>query len=371
MTHIFRLLSVLALGMVLASCGGLPGGGPSSRQVMREAQSGTGDFAIYFVTRAFLPTVRKWPATGDAERLPWIGRSQGARTQIIQPGDTLSLRIWDSSENSLLIAGGARNVPLEQVRVASNGTVFLPYLGDVSVVGLTPDLARRQLQEDLEAIVPSAQVELAMTEGRQNSVELIGGVRNPGTYPMPDRNYTVRSLLSAGGGVDTGLNNPQIRLVRGNAIFGTSVGDLLDRPGHDTLLRGGDQVFVEEDIRYFLSFGATGTQARYPFSRDRMSAMDAVSIMGGVNDSKADAKGLLILREYPASAVAPGMRGPRNTRVVFSINLTSLDGLFSARNFDIQPNDVVLATEAPMKSVLTISNIVGNLLGVFNNAGLI
>jgi polysaccharide export outer membrane protein len=227
------------------------------------------------------------------------------------------------------------------------------------------------LQQDLEAIVPSAQVELAMTEGRQNSVELIGGVRAPGTYPMPDRNYTVRSLLSAGGGVDSALNNPQIRLVRGNSIYGTSVEDLLDQPGYDTLLRGGDQIFVEDDTRYFLSFGATSTEAQHPFTRDRVSAMDAVSIIGGVNDAKADAKGLLILREYPASAVAPGERGPRNTRVVFSINLTSLDGLFSARNFDIQPNDVVMATESPLNDVLAISNIIGNFFGIFNSTGLI
>ena len=371
MTRIFRLVSALALGILLASCGHLPGGAPDSRQVIKEAQSESGDFAVYFVTRAFLPTVQKWPATGDVERLPWIGRSEGARTQIIQPGDTLTLRIWDSSENSLLTADSERNVPLEQVRVAANGTVFLPYLGDVSVIGLTPDLARRQLQKDLEAIVPSAQVELAMTEGRQNSVELVGGVRTPGTYPMPDRNYTVRSLLSAGGGVDSGLVNPQIRLVRGNSIYGTSVESLLDQPGYDTLLRGGDQVFVEEDTRYFLSFGATGSEAQHPFTRDRVSAMDAVSIMGGVNDNKADAKGLLILREYPASAVAPGTRGPRNTRVVFSIDLTSLDGLFSARKFEVQPSDVIMATESPINDVLTISNIVGNFFGLFNSAGVI
>jgi len=364
-----RVLIFVLLCAGVSACGRLPAGAPASNEIIDQVQEDNGEFALYLVNRAFLPTVSKWPATGKQERLSWIGSSRGARTQIIQPGDTLSLNIWDSGENSLLTTEGQRFVPLEEVKVSANGTVFVPYVGNVSVIGLTPDLAREQLQSDLEAIVPSVQVQLSMTEGGQNSVRLIGGVAAPGTYPMPDRNYTVRSLLSDGGGVSLTLNNPQIRLVRGNAIYGTSMEKLLDTPGYDTLLRGGDQVFVEEDNRYFLSFGATGEEDLHIFTKDQVSAMDAVSIIGGVNEARADPKGLLILREYPASAVAPGVRGPRNTRVVFSVDLTTFDGLFSARNFAVQPNDLVLATESPINDVLTISNVIGNFFGVFSAAG--
>ena len=371
MFKLFKVLCLIGLSVGLASCGRLPAGGPASNEIIDQVQEDNGEFALYLVTRAFLPTVRQWPATGDQEHLGWIGKTQGARSQIIQPGDLLSLRIWDSSENSLLTPLETRDVQMPAIKVAPNGTIFMPYVGAVSVIGLTPDLAREELQTALEAIVPSAQVQLAMTEGRANSVDLVEGVVAPGSYPMPDRNYTVMSLIAAGGGVSPALQNPQIRLVRGSTIYGTSVERLLDNPGLDTLLRGGDQVFVEEDTRYFLSFGATGTEALHPFTKDRISAMDAVSIIGGVRDNRADPKGLLILREYPNSAVTPGTRGPRNTRVVFSVDLTSFDGLFSARNFDMNPGDLVLATESPINDPLTISNLVGNFFGVFSRAGVL
>lgn len=365
-------LAVLALAAFgPAACGRLPAGAPASNEIISQAQESAGEFAIYRVDRALLPTVSKWPVTGDIERLNWIGRSSGAKSQIIQPGDTLTLTLWDSSENSLLTAEEQRSAPLGALRVTPKGTIFVPYIGDVSVVGLTPDLARREIQAGLEAIVPSAQVQLAMTEGRGNSVELIGGVAQPGAYPMPDRNFSVLSLIAAGGGVNASLNNPQIRLVRGAAIYGASVEDLLDNPGLDTLLRGGDKVFIEDDNRYFLSFGATGTEALHIFPKDDVSAMDAVSIIGGVNDKKADPKGLLILREYPAAAVAPGVRGPRNTRVVFSVDLTTFDGLFSARNFAVNSGDVVIATESPINDALTISQLIGQLFGVFNAANVL
>jgi polysaccharide export outer membrane protein len=362
--HIF-LAALLCFGV--AACDRTPAGAPASNELIKQVDEENGEFALYLVNRAFLPTVQHWPETGERERLPWLRKSHGPRTQIIQPGDTLTLRVWDSSENSLLTAPTQRAVPLEQVRVAANGTVFVPYVGDVKVAGLTPALAREKLQSDLEVIVPSVQVQLAMQEGRANSVELVGGVGQPGTYPMPSRNYTVRSLLSDGGGVSATLQNPQIRLVRGNSIYGTSVERLLDNPSFDTLLRGGDQVFVEEDTRYFLSFGAAGTEDLHPFTRENMSAMDALSVVGGINDSRADPKGLLILREYPASAVAPGVRGPRNTRVVFSIDLTSFDGLFSARKFQINPNDLVLATEAPINDVVTVADVFGRFFGIFGS----
>ncbi|MFC3612578.1 polysaccharide biosynthesis/export family protein [Lutimaribacter marinistellae] len=362
-----NLLAMASAVLFLSSCSdSLPGGAPVSNEILKEAGEETADFAFYPVTRAFLPIVHQWPPTGKQENLSWIGNTRGAKTQIIQPGDRLTLAIWDSSENSLLTSIQQKNVNLENVIVASNGTIFMPYVGNISVIGMTPDLAREELQASLEAIVPSAQLQLTMFEGRNNSVDLVTGVASPGTYPMPDRNYTVLGLISAGGGVRTGMNNPQVRLMREGQIFGTSVDRLLDNPNYDTLLRGGDRVFVEEDRRYFLSYGAAGTEDLHIFTKDEMSAMDAVAVMGGLNDSKADPRGLIVLREYPASAVSTGVRGPRMTRVVFSLNLATTDGLFSARRFRINPDDLLIATESPINDILTVSTIIGNFVGVFN-----
>ncbi len=370
MLKLSLLVAAVSVALLSAACSRLPGGAPASEEILKSASDSDADFALYAVNRAFLPTVAHWPTTGKQETLGWIRASQGPKTQIIQPGDRLTLRIWDSNDNSLLTSIEQKMVQLQDVRVTANGSVFLPYVGDVNVNGLTPELARKKLQQELESIVPSAQLQLDMIEGRNNSVDLVSGVISPGTYPMPDRNYSVMGLIAAGGGIAAGLNNPQIRLMRGGRLYGTSVDSLLNQPQKDTLLRGGDRVFVEEDERYFLSFGATGTEDLHIFTKDEVSAMDALSISGGFQDSKADPKGLLILREYPASAVAPGVRGPRQTRVVFTLDLTTADGLFSARNFQINPGDLVMATESPINDALTISNLIGNIFGVFSRAGL-
>jgi polysaccharide biosynthesis/export protein len=364
----FKNLAWVVLVATLAACGSLPRGAAIEREVLRTQDEPATDIAVYPVTRAFLPSVAHWPRTGQRS-YPWIGSSAGSNAQIIRPGDSLNVLVWDSSENSLLTGANSRMAALPEIRVSEAGSIFVPYIGKIQVAGRTPDSARSLIQRQLEAIVPSAQVQLGMAEGRGNSVDLVGGVNRPGNVLMPDNNFTVLSAISAGGGVSTGLENPQVKLVRGSSIYATSIDRLYDNPQLDTRLVGGDKVIVEEDRRYFLSLGAAGSEAQHPFNRDDISALDALSIIGGVNDTRANPRGILILREYPASAVSAGVRGPRKTRVVFTLDLTTSDGLFSARNFHIQSGDLVLATESVLTDTRTILGLVGTAFGLLNAAG--
>ena len=361
------LVRVVGIAMIavlgLAGCEQLPRGAPMEREIVAAAEGEVTDFAVYTVDRALLATLADWPRTGPRQ-LGWIPTSGGARTQVIAPGDQLEITIWDSNENSLLSSDGQRQVQITALTVAPDGTVFVPYVGNTQVSGLTLQLARESLQDEIDLVVPSAQVQLTLVEGRTNSVDLVGGVSAPGAYPLPDRNYTVLNLLAAGGGVQSGLVNPQIRLRRAGNIYGTSVERLYANPNLDTLLHGGDQVIVEEDRRYFLSLGAAGQQSQHRFTQETVSALDAMAIIGGVDSRRGDPGGILILREYPASAVRTDGRGPTQTRVVFTLDLTSADGLFSARNFHIHGDDLVLVTESPITSAQTIFGLIGSVFGL-------
>ena len=362
-----KYLLCIAVALVLTGCGTLPRGAAVEAEILASADDVDPQIAVYPVTRAFLPSVAKWPRNGSRS-YGWIGHSHGANAQIIRPGDRLSLMVWDSGENSLLTAPDQRVADLPNMRVSESGTIFVPYVGKIQVSGRTPDSARQLVQRRMEEIVPSAQVQLSMAEGRGNSIDLVGGVNSPGNITMPDQDFSVLAAISAGGGVDAALENPQVKLVRGHNIYATSISRLYDNPRLDTRLRGGDKVIVEDDRRYFLSLGAAGREAQHPFNRDDVSALDALAIIGGVNDSRADPQGILILREYPSSAVSAGTRGPRNTRVVFTLDLTTSDGLFSARNFHIQSGDLVLATESPLTDTRTILSLIGSAFGVIGSA---
>tara|TARA_R110002020_G_scaffold473875_1_gene703792 strand:- start:26819 stop:27949 length:1131 start_codon:yes stop_codon:yes gene_type:complete len=357
----------IVLGLTLAACGTLPRGAAIQSEIIKGAQEPEADFAVYTVTKAFLPSVATWPTTGERS-YGWLSSSHGSDAQIIRSGDTLDVVIWDSSENSLLMSPGARQTNLAGVRVSEAGTIFVPYLGKVRVADRTPDSARSLLQRQLESLAPGAQVQLSMTEGRTNSVDMVSGVRAPGNIKLPDQNFSVLGAITAAGGVNENLTNPQVRLTRGNQTYRTSLKRLFENPELDTRLQGGDQVIVEADLRYFLSLGAAGNESQFNFNRDTVSALDALSIIGGVNDFRANPKGVLILREYPATALDAGTRGPRQQRVVFSIDLTTSDGLFSARNFNIHSGDLVLATESAVSNIRTVAGLIGSAFGIINVA---
>ena len=84
----------------MAACSELPRGAAVDKEILKTSGEAEADFAIYPVTRAFLPSIESWPRVGD-EQYNWIGATAGYNSQVISPGDTLNIRIWDSGENSL------------------------------------------------------------------------------------------------------------------------------------------------------------------------------------------------------------------------------------------------------------------------------
>ncbi|WP_296425650.1 polysaccharide biosynthesis/export family protein [Yoonia sp.] len=369
MRYPFHRLMLTCLCVALAGCG-LPRGAGFQSEVLAATNARTAapgdaavyDFAVFQVTRTVLPTLQSWPAN-RTKTYRWMTRSDQPASLLIAPGDRLQLTIWDAEENSVFSGSGQRATPLQEIQVDTDGTIFVPYIGELRVSGMAPATARTRIEEAMIKTIPSAQVQLAIKPGRANTANLVSGVTVPGVYPLPDRNFKLLDLLSLGGGASGLLINPQVRLIRGDEVFGVSLNRLLSEPGLDTTMRGGDRVIVQQDERYFLSLGATGTESLHTFPKDTVSALDALSIVGGVSDTRANPQGILILREYAANQVRSDGSGPPQERVVFTLDLTSADGLFSAGSFAVQPNDLVYATESPLGPALTVLNVASAITG--------
>lgn len=330
-----------------------------------DAESVANDFQVAPVSRDTLATYAEWPRVGGAV-LPWIDRVHQPTNRLIHTGDKVSITIWDANDSGLLTNPGQRFVALPNLEVSSTGRIFLPYVGDVRIAGMGLEHARETLEERFEAISPSAQVQLTHEPGRESSVSLVGGVNVPAVYPMHSQDYTILDLLADGRGVRANLENGQIRLHRGDQVYGLGVQELYDNPARNTTLRGGDQVIVTSSEKSFMSLGAAGRESLHSFPKAQLTAIEAISIAGGVSDSRADPGGVLVLRLYPASAVKPG--GPEEQRVVFTIDLTSADGLFSAQQFEIMPDDLIYVTEAPLRQAQSIATVVGSAFGLVRSA---
>lgn len=369
-----RLIPALSMALVLAlplaGCTSFPRGAGLASEILATPATdadGTSEdgFSIEPVTRERLDSLSRWAAPAE---LPWAPRNPQPGARVIAPGDKIALTVWNTEDNSLLTVPGQRSVSLGEVRVPDSGAIFLPWLGELHLAGLTGEAARARIEARYLDVMPSAQVQLQLQEGRQNAVSLVSGVSRPGTYPLDGRGITLLQILAEGGGAVAGLNNPQIRLHRGGQVHGIGLDRLAADPALDTVLAGGDRILVIPDERAFLSLGAAGRQARHPFPRDGLSALDALAIIGGLAESRADARAILILRHYPEHALRTDGNGPRHGRVIFTIDLTSADGVFSAGQFPVNADDLVYVAESPLIGTRNLFSLIGSVFGLRNQA---
>ncbi|MEO0773098.1 MAG: polysaccharide biosynthesis/export family protein [Pseudomonadota bacterium] len=353
----------LAIALSLLGACALPRTAALQQEVVNQEASENPTFQVVEVTRASAAQVNSWPVPSHHIHTHWLHADRGPESSVVQAGDKIEVVVWDNQEDSLL-TNGERNTAIAPLTVSAAGTVFLPYVGDVRVRGLTETAARNKIQSEIEQVVPAAQVQLTLIPGRNNSVDVSQGVNAPGRFPMDSRNMQLLSVLSLAGGVDTSLRHPSVRLQRSGALYETRLEDILNDPRKNLRVRGGDLIAVVEDSRTFNSVGATGRQELIYFEKEEMSAMDAVSAAGGIDGNRGHPRGVLLLRDYHPRDLTPGPGGPDMQQVVFAFDLTTADGLFAARNFAVQPDDTLLMTESPVTGIQTIASLLGSFVGL-------
>jgi polysaccharide biosynthesis/export protein len=336
-----------------------------SQEILRGADKEDSDVGVVAVDKVTALQIAGWPDRASPGT-GWISNKRGPASGTLKTGDILNVSIWDSADNSLLVPAGSKQISLPGLVVSATGAIFLPYVGDVVIGGETLDAARSTIENKVRDVAPSAQILVTSSSGVQNSVDLVSGMVKPGTYPLVSRNQTILSMLATGGGIGSGMRNPIVRLIRDGSTYEISARKLLENGSLDTVLRGGDKILVEQDDRYFTALGASGTERLIYFEKDQITALEAMSIAGGLLDGRADPKGVLILRNYAPKAVRSDMTGPPKSKVVFTFDLTKAEALFAAREFNVFPGDTVLVSESSLPATQSILSIFGSSIGIGN-----
>ena len=338
---------VRALMMVAALSGCvLPRSGPSARQIEAGANDPALNMHVVRVTPPISAASRSNDALGFDSNLV---NASVLSPDTIRPGDTVSVQIWENVDNGLLVGVGQKATRLEALQVDQSGDIFVPYAGRIKAAGRTPDQLRQDITESLTLQTPDPQVEVLRVAGDGATVSVMGGVRSAGVYPIKQPTLRLSAMLAQAGGVALTPDVAQIKVERGGRTGRVWLQDLYDNPRYDIALRSGDRIIVEEDRRSFTALGATTGQRRVPFSKRDMSLIEAIATVGGLDGRAANPTGVFVFREDSAD-VANRVLGRSDLvgeqRMVYVVNLTEPDGMFSAREFRIRDEDTVYTTEA-------------------------
>ena len=363
-----RMVALLALVATVAACG-LPRSGPSKREIFEGSVQKSGDAFIVSVNDRVTRATSVVPALGFPNSLLNAGVSG---SDVIRPGDTLGLTVYENVDEGLLAERGVNSSVLEEVQVDGSGYIFVPYAGRIRAAGNTPERLRQIITEKLDAQTPDPQVLVRRIAGDGATVSLIGEVGAQGVYAIERPTRTLTAMLAQAGGVVIEPEIARVTLIRGNERGTVWLQDLYEHGELDIALRSGDRILVEEDTRAYSALGATGAQSIVPFESQTLSAIEAIATVGGLNTNLADPTGVFVFRNEPAeiaNAVLARNDLSGDQRIVYVLDLTEPTGMFMARDFSIRDGDTVYVTEAPyVQWQKTLSIITGTAAGV-NSVG--
>lgn len=341
-----RVCVALAAVLAVSACA-LPRTGPTKSEIFAGSVQEKGDAFIIEVNPHVTQATSVVPALGFTNDFLNAGI---VGSDVIRPGDTLGLTIWENVDDGLLSARGLGASSIEEVQVDGSGFIFVPYAGRIRAAGNTPEAIRQLITERLEQQTPDPQVLVRRLAGDGSTVSLIGGVSAQGVYAIERPTRTLTAMLARAGGVSIAPEIAEITVTRGARSGTVWLQDLYSNPQLDIALRGGDRILVEVDQRAFTALGATGAQTRVPFDTQTVSALEAIARVGGLSPSLADPTGIFVFRNEEAE-IANTVMGRNDLigvqRMVYVLNLTEPNGMFEARDFAIRDNDTVFVTEAP------------------------
>ncbi len=359
-----KAVLVCVAGAILASCG-LPRSGPSKREIFAGSVQREGDAFVVVVDDDVNRAAAVEPTLGFTREFI---RASELGSDVISPGDVLGLTIWENVEDGLLVAPGQNATILDEVQVDGNGYIFVPYAGRIKAAGKTPDQVRRIITNALSDQTPDPQVQVRRLAGDGATVSLVGAVAGQGVYPIERPTRTLSAMVARAGGITILPEVAQVVIIRRNMRNQVWFKDIYDYPELDIALRGGDRILVEQDTRAYVALGATGAQTRVPFDSPKLSAIEAIAQVGGLNANVADPTGVFVFRNEPED-IARNVVGRSDIvgsqRFAYVLDLTRPNGMFMARDFAIRDGDTVYVTEAPIVTWnKTIAAITGSLSSV-------
>jgi polysaccharide export outer membrane protein len=112
-----------------------------------------------------------------------------SREYLFGPGDVVEVTVF-----------GIDDLKQSALTLDAQGRIFLPFIGEVRLLGLTARESEVKIAALLEAsILKNPQVAVSVKEYRSQFISVLGAVVRPGSYQLTRRAYLVDGLAMAGG----------------------------------------------------------------------------------------------------------------------------------------------------------------------------
>ena len=254
-------------------------------------------------------------------------------------GDVLQIVVWDHPEFAAALgssqgqASSKASDPAAGFVVDQKGNLHFPYAGALAVKGLRADQIQERLVDALSKYLVKPQVTVRVASYRSRQVYVDGEVRNPGALSLTDVPMNFYDAIALAGGFSDNADQSDVVLVRGGVTQRINVAQLLAQGLNPSrlYLMAGDllRVAPREDNSVYVMGEVNKPGSAVPRRDGRLTLADAISQAGSVNSSTADTAQMFVIRSRDGEAQ------------VYHLNSQSPVSMLVAKEFDLQPKDIV------------------------------
>ncbi|MEE2651327.1 MAG: polysaccharide export protein [Pseudomonadota bacterium] len=302
----------------------------------------------YIPINATLLANMKAPAARQATLSSDLEQQLNDYQYRVGPGDVLTITVWEHPELTIP-AGSFRTAAEGGNEVKADGTVFYPYAGELQVNGLTTAEIKAQLEQKLASVIKRPQVDVRVADFRSQRVYVSGAVRQPGVVPVTKIPLTLIDAIEQLGGLANNASWGDIQLTRNGETQSISLRSLYETGAwsENLLLQHGDLIHVpRNDADKVFVLGEVNRPQGILMSRTGTSLAEALASANGINENRADGRGIYVLRNTGVSLDEGGM--PVYNATIYHLNAASAVGFMLADKFTLSPRDIVYVSPAPI-----------------------
>lgn len=381
-----RLIGIgLTIYMMFALAGctsnWLPNSGPSTKDL--EDASASDDSIINIIDIS--PVVNQRIQNHERQQLfaQYFGENKRV-SYVANPGDVLEVSIWEASPallfgtapslSGMSFSANTKNTSLPDQLVGADGNITVPFAGRIRVAGKTLAQIEAEIVRTLQGKANSPQVIVRMTKSTTTSVTVVGEVAQSILMPLTPKGERLLDAIATAGGVKHSVNRVTLQLSRNGIVKSMALDKVIQDPSQNVRLAPGDVITVFYQPYSFTALGASGQNAEINFEAEGITLSQALGRIGGVQDNRADVKGLFVFRFEDRQALSgedkvKATDNQGRIPTIYRLDMSNPASFLLAQGFVMKNKDVVYVANASSVEFNKFLNIMISVVYPIVNAG--
>ncbi|MDO4250037.1 MAG: polysaccharide biosynthesis/export family protein [Moraxella sp.] len=336
-----------------------PQSGPSKKSIEAQVNTASSGLTIIEIDNRIASLSLQMKSH---QRFSDIYQGSSQFNNVVKAGDVLDVSIWEAppallfgTANDITTLNGSKEVKLLEQMVDAHGQITIPFVGQIVVAGKNPQQVQDMIVKGLSGKANSPSAVVRIVKNNSANVTIVGEVNNSIRMPLTGKAERVLDAIAAAGGTKHPSNRITIQLNRKGRSVEMPYNEVISDPRQNVVLQAGDVIAVNYQTKSFTVLGATTKNDEINFEMNGISLMQALARAGGLNDSRADARGIFIFRQESidmlsleqVAALPSQLQLSPTVPVVYRLDLKEPINYILAQNFIIKDKDLIYVSNAP------------------------